>query len=150
MSGESKPPAGQDDETLIREATNKRAVSAQDAYKIHVDSAHRYDYFITGAAGVALGFALKEFAPATGPTAAFLLPIAWILLLVSLGAGITHLEIQRGFFKIAADAHDPALYSTSLAKLNRAIGLMNFWGTARNVGLLGGVCVLVLWRALNL
>jgi hypothetical protein len=67
----------------------------EDAHRKHIDNASRFDYFVTGGAGVALGFALKEFRPTMGPAAVFLLPVAWATLLIALGAGMAQLDAIR-------------------------------------------------------
>ena len=72
--------------------TNGRA---SDAYKAYAESGLRFDFFLTAAAGVAIGFALREFTRSRGPEAVFLLPVAWLSLLISLGAGLGHLAEGR-------------------------------------------------------
>jgi hypothetical protein len=68
-----------------------------EAYRIHIESGQRYDYFVTGGAGVALGYSLQQFSAASGPVGSFLLPWGWTLLLVSLAAGMWHLSESRAF-----------------------------------------------------
>ena len=83
--------------------TNGRA---SDAYKAYTESGLRFDFFLTAATGVALGFALREFTPARGPVAVFLLPVAWLSLLISLGAGLGHLAEGRKCLEAAYEAFD--------------------------------------------
>ena len=83
--------------------TNGRA---SDAFKAYIESGLRFDFFLTAATGVALGFALREFTPARGPVAVFLLPIAWLSLLISLGAGLGHLAEGRKCLKAAYEEFD--------------------------------------------
>ena len=83
--------------------TNGRA---SDAYKAYTESGLRFDFFLTAATGVALGFALREFTPSRGPAAVFLLPVAWLALLISLGAGIGHLAQGRKCLKAAYEEFD--------------------------------------------
>ena len=79
---------------------------ASDAYKAYTESGLRFDFFLTAATGVALGFALREFTPSRGPVAVFLLPVAWLSLLISLGAGLGHLAQGRKCLKEAYEEFD--------------------------------------------
>lgn len=83
--------------------TNGRA---SDAYKAYIESGLRFDFFLTAATGVALGFALREFTPLRGPVAVFLLPVAWLSLLISLGAGLGHLAQGRKCLMAAYEEFD--------------------------------------------
>ncbi len=63
-------------------------------YQIYTDAAQRFDYFLTGGSGTVLAFAIQSYTPGTVPEIAFLAPVAWTLLLVSLGVGLWHISLS--------------------------------------------------------
>jgi hypothetical protein len=91
--------------SFLEEFSVSDETRAVDAYKVYSDSRIRFDYFVTGGAGVVLAFSLKEFVPASGPLAAWLLPVAWALLLVALGAGLTGLNSFVEVMRLGVEYH---------------------------------------------
>lgn len=67
-------------------------VDGKDAYRLFADAQLRFEYFVTGGAGVALAYSLKEFTRSAGPVGYVLVPVAWALLLASLGCGLAGLH----------------------------------------------------------
>jgi hypothetical protein len=78
---------------------------AGDAYRFYADARVRFDYFITGGAGVVLAFSLKEFSAANGPIGIWLLPVAWVLLLVALAAGLFALNSFVELMRLGVEKH---------------------------------------------
>jgi hypothetical protein len=83
------------------------------AYSRYIEASQRFDYFVTGAAGVVLSYAVQSYSPVTGDVVPWLPPIAWLCLLGSAGSGLAHLHItvsrlriNAGKISIQEDVHD--------------------------------------------
>lgn len=61
-------------------------------HRMYLEAAQKFDYFVTGGAGVALAFSLEKFDPGALPHWQFLAPVSWFFLLSALASGLIHLR----------------------------------------------------------
>jgi hypothetical protein len=112
-----------------------------DAFKLYSEKLQRFDYFVTGGAGVVLAFALKEFPPATGRVAGWILPLSWALLLLSLGSGMVALakHVEMAKMNVATHNHADMAAEIRSAALSKEASVELFSGqliTSENAGAL--------------
>ncbi len=71
-------------------------------YQIYSEAAQRFDYFLTGGTATVLAFAIQSYTPGALPQIAFLAPVSWGLLLISLGAGLWHHSLSVVILRVTA------------------------------------------------
>jgi hypothetical protein len=132
------------------------------AFQTLHDASQRFDYFVTGGAGAALAFSLERFDPGALPYGQVLVPVAWLLLLVSLGAGLVHLEATVAVLRqaalqqeMSAEASMPVDVARDLLRRSDAKiakeqrrSVVAYW--VRNTALFGGFIALGVWKTMNL
>jgi hypothetical protein len=72
------------------------------AYAKYIEASQRFDYFVTGAAGAVLSYAVQSYSPVSGDAAPWLPPVAWLCLLGSAGSGLVHLHNAVKMLRISA------------------------------------------------
>jgi hypothetical protein len=72
------------------------------AWTTYVEAAHRFDYFVTGGAGAALAFLLQTYDKTGSPNVIWLAPVGWALLLLTMAAGLAHLQCGKRTLQIGA------------------------------------------------
>ena len=80
----------------------------------YIEESRRFDYYVIGANGVALGYALQALSRIASRVD-YLVPASWLLLLISLGAGVAHLRAKVKIYRASAQQRNV------LASLNRDI-----------------------------
>jgi hypothetical protein len=63
------------------------------AYDVYAEESRSFDYYVTGAAGATLAYALQAL-HRVSPYVDFLIPVSWALLLVATASGVVHLAAK--------------------------------------------------------
>lgn len=63
-----------------------------DNFKLHVDAAQKFDYFVTGAAGAALSYIVQSYTRSAGDRWWLLVDLAMVSLLVAFSSGLLYLS----------------------------------------------------------
>lgn len=71
-------------------------------YKIQVDASQKFDYFVTGAAGVALSYVIQSYDPKAGDPWWLLVDVALITLFAAFASGLLHLSTTVEVLRRAA------------------------------------------------